>query len=126
MISRCRVCETCLKLHIKIGRHYLKKRNFICILCQGTQSIYHKEDSDTAGYSYECNGCHNYIWYSMDHHSPYKEELYFGEWCLVQDYEDNTSYMLHDEFETIRLPILIDISDISKLFDKIKTYIIFS
>jgi hypothetical protein len=127
MITRCRICEICSQKSVKIKRHYLRKTNFTCILCRGTHSVYHGPDDGSAGYSYECNTCHDYIKYSMDDLHIYKEEFYFGEWWLSQDYEDNTSYIYHDKHKSIKLPDLIDIGvDPTKLINKIKTYIIFS
>lgn len=126
MISKCRICEQSKKEWSETSRHFLRKRNFKCVLCQDTKSVYHKPDDHYAGYSYECNNCHNYVWYSMDDKTVFKEELYFGEWDLIQDYEDNTSLICHVRNENIKLPALIDLSDVSKLYDKIKTYIIFS
>lgn len=114
------------------GKHRIGKINFLCPMCKNnrrkngnTHWLWHSNDGDFAGNSYECGKCHNYVQYLLDNEF-YKEEFYFKE--------ENIYIILDDKFmifvnhsKALEAPY-IDIHVLTKeqILDKAKLLLLFS
>lgn len=125
--TSCRSCSLNYEITMKTGSHKLIDVGMFCPLCQFIgESICHGQHESLRGISFECYQCHNYIMY-FDNDLLVKDELYFeNDLGLIRDMEDHVSYLLVNDSVGITIPGLLDASNPVKLFNKLKTYLVFS
>jgi hypothetical protein len=132
MTIKCRVCEIAKHdwLAPKGYEPYCENLliNFKCRMCEGINNVrHHIQDEVFSGQAIECNICHNYIQYFDDDLMPDKDEFYYEDFRIINDFQDKCtiiSFYNREESNYIELP-LIEFSEKDHFLKRIKSLIIF-
>lgn len=123
----CRIAELGSQLYQDVGRHRDHKSDRICppCLCQEPEWSSHS-GGNCIGCAIECERCHNYVIYYDDINMKFlfKEEFYSNEYCIIK-YDKEILVLDKNDRHVLTIPVF-DNCDIPRLFDKIKTYVVFS
>lgn len=128
-MCKCRNFEFAKNEGSSLGKHYSIKSNLLCPLCICKRQKWsrHGSDGDYRGNCLECENCHDYIRYTTAYDELYKEEFYFDEnnITVMFEYDNDPQCCVIKNDNMVYMPIF-EFQNREQLFNKIKTYILFS
>lgn len=125
---KCRSCKLNKDIFLRTGKHCVEDLGRFCPSCRKvTKTNHHGIEDEMFGETFECNECNNYIVYTTDNLAViYKDEYYLSDdKYVIRDFESNSTSLCISGKEIIKLPFILDISNIEKLSYKFNTYTVF-
>jgi len=116
------------------GNHAILDNDFYCLVCESSgNSLFHGDNPDLIGESFECQRCNNYIVYT-ENNTITKDEIYFDNgFYLIRNLEEQESYFAIDVDhkvyggeEVCTFPYILLFDNIKELFAKLKLLALFS